>query len=140
LRVSRKTLVVLAAITWFVGGLVLLSKGLTHALDLRSTNLTMVVSGIGIAIGLVKAKYLFKHFCERNLRRIAELEAPRIWQFFRPGFFLALAAMIAAGALLSGLALASHTARIFVAGLDFALAVALLGSGLVFFRHPVTSQ
>ena len=140
MRASRKTLVVLAAITWFVGGVALLSKGVTLALDLRSTSIAVIAPLIGVAIGLVKTKYLFNHFCARNLRRIAEIEAPRIWQFFRPGFFLALAAMILAGAILSRLALASHTARIFVVGLDFSLAVALLGSGRVFFRHPVADR
>ncbi|MBT8081983.1 MAG: hypothetical protein KJP08_03750 [Gammaproteobacteria bacterium] len=140
MRASRKTLVVLAAITWFFGGFVLLAKGVTLASGLRSMSLAVIVPVIGVAIGLVKTKYLFNHFCERNLRRIAELEAPRIWQFFRPGFFLALVAMILTGALLSRLALASHPARIFVVGLDIALAVALLGSGLVFFRHRVADR
>ena len=140
MRVSHRTLVVLAAITWFAGGFVLLAKGATLALGLQSTSIAVMVVIVGAAIGLVKTKYLFNHFCERNLRRIAALETPRIWQFFRPGFFLALAAMITAGALLSQLALASELARIFVVGLDLALAIALLGSGLIFFRDPVAEQ
>jgi uncharacterized membrane protein len=139
-QVSRRTLVVLAAITWFVGGFVLLAKGMTLALGLHSTAIAMIVASIGVVLGLVKKKYLFNHFCERNLGRIAALETPRIWQFFRPGFFLALAAMILTGAILSRLALASDLARIFVVGLDIALAVALLGSGLLFFRRPAASR
>ena len=137
MRVSRKTLVVLAAITWFVGGFVLLSKGVTLALDLQSVTIALLVAVAGVALGLVKTRFIFNRACERNLNRIAALEAPRVWQFFRPGFFLALAAMIMAGALLSKLALANDVARIFVVGLDLALAVALLGSGRIFFRHPV---
>ena len=63
------------------------------------------------------------------------LPQPQLWQFFRPGFFVALAAMIAAGATLSRLAQGSYPFLLTVAALDFSLSTALLGSSLVFWQR-----
>jgi hypothetical protein len=90
---------------------------------------------LGLAIGVPKVIYMYNRFCRRNLRRIAALERPRIWQFFRPGFFVFLAAMIALGATLSRLALDSFSMLVFVVALDFSLATGLLGSMPQFFRQ-----
>lgn len=117
----------LAALTWVSGGIVLLAKGMS-----LTTSTTWFAPLIGIAIGVLKVKYLFNRFCRRNLDRIASLDDPRVWQFFRPQFFLFLAAMILLGATLSRLAQENFPLAIFVIALDFSLATALLGSSLVF--------
>lgn len=82
-------------------------------------------------------RFLFNRFCQRNLDRIAALESPRIWQFFRPGFFPALAAMIFCGALMSRAAVDSVGWLVFTVALDISLAIALLGSSHKFFLRPV---
>ncbi len=93
----------------------------------------------GIVAGSLKAKFLFSHFCRRNLDRIAALEAPRIWQFFRPQFFLFLTLMIAAGVTLAKLATVSFAMLVLVVALDLSLAIALLGS-LPLFRSYATKH
>jgi hypothetical protein len=138
-NVSARSLNVLAALVWYVGGIVLLLKGgslLAEAAALRPGLVwPWVAVGVALLAGGLKAKFLFSKSCEKNLARIAALERPRIWQFFRPGFFVALAAMILAGATLSRLAHGRYAMLISVAALDLALAVALLGSSTVFWRE-----
>jgi hypothetical protein len=137
--VSSRSLNVLAALVWYVGGFVLLLKGgslLAEAVSLRpGLAWPWVAVGTALLAGGLKAKFLFSRNCERNLARIAALEQPEIWQFFRPQFFVALAAMILVGAALSRLANNHYPLLIGVAALDLALAVALLGSSLVFWRE-----
>ena len=139
---SRETLVILAAITWFTGGILLALKGTGHALLLAETGsvLRWIAPALGIAAGLVKMRFLFNRFCQRNLDRIAALDVPRVWQFFRPGFFPALAAMILCGAWMSRAALDSHAMLVLTVALDFSLAIALLGSGHKFFLQRAGSR
>ena len=134
--VSHRSLRVLAALAWLSGGVVLLLKGTSLLLEALAQQpgdfLPWLAGGAGILIGVLKMKFLFNGFCRRNLDRIAALEQPKIWQFFRPGFMVFLAAMIVFGATLSRLALDNYPLLIGVIVLDFSLATALLGSSLVF--------
>ena len=136
MKTTRRSLVVLAALAWISGGIVLLAKGSSLAIEVFSqsptTSLGWLAPVIGIAVGLLKIKYLFNRFCLRNLDRIAKLDDPRVWQFFRPQFFLFLGVMILLGATLTPLAQGNFPLAIFVIALDFSLATALLGSSLVF--------
>ena len=137
--VSPRVLNILAALVWYIGGFVLLFKGgslLAEAVALKPGLVwPWVVMVLALLLGGLQAKVVFSRSCERNLARIAALEEPRIWQFFRPGFFVALAAMIATGAILSRLAHGHHVLLVGVAGLDWFLAVSLLGSSIVFWRE-----
>ena len=137
--VSARTLNILAALVWLIGGFVLSVKGaslLVEAVLLRSG---WFWPGLAIATGLVtgviQGRLLFVRNCHKNLDRIAALEQPKIWQFYRPGFFVALAAMIATGAALSRLAQGSYPFLLAVAALDLSLSTALLGSSLVFWQR-----
>jgi hypothetical protein len=139
LSASIRTLNILAALVWYIGGLVLLLKGGSLLLEAASLQpqlpwpwLTIVA---GPAIGLVKARYLFSKSCRKNLARIELLQRPKLWQFFRPRFFMALAVMILAGATLSRLAHNNYTFLIGVALVDLSLAIALLGSSYVFWKQ-----
>jgi hypothetical protein len=89
----------------------------------------------GLALGIIQATTIFARSCRKNLNRINNLENPRIWQFFRPGFFLALAVMISSGVLLNHWAQGTYFFMLGVAGLDFALSVSLLGSSYVFWTR-----
>lgn len=134
--VSHRNLRVLAALAWLSGGVVLLLKGTSLHLEALAQKpgdfLPWLAGSAGVLIGLIKVKFLFNRFCRRNLDRIAALEQPKVWQFFRPGFMVFLAAMIVFGAVLSRLALENYPLLIGVIALDFSLATALLGSSLVF--------
>ena len=144
LTVSARSLNVLAALVWYVGGIVLLLKGgslLAEAIALRPGLVwPWVAVGGGLLAGGLKARFLFSKSCKKNLARIAALERPRIWQFFRPGFFVALTAMILAGATLSRLAHDRYAFLLGVAALDLALAVALLGSSVVYWREKAFAR
>lgn len=139
LNVSRRTLYILAAIVWHIGGIVLLIKGTSLLLEADSLrpeqNWQWFFVPFGLLLGLLKARYLFSKFCRKNLARIDALEEPRLWQFFRPRFFLLLAVMVLAGATMSRLAEGHYRSLLGVATLDMSLAIALLGSGLIFWRQ-----
>ena len=119
----------------------LLAKGWHLALELNQFDTVWAWAAplLGLAVGVPKVIYMYNRFCQRNLSRIASLERPRIWQFFRPGFFVFLAAMIALGATLSSLALDSFGMLVFVVALDFSLATGLLGSMPQFFRQKAAA-
>ena len=89
----------------------------------------------GLLLGSLKAKYLFNKACKKNLIRIDAIEEPKLWQFYRPGFFIFLATMIALGATLSRLAHGDFPFLLSVAALDISLATALLGSSIVFWQE-----
>ena len=89
----------------------------------------------GLGLGTLKAKFLFSKSCQRNLARIDTLYQPRIWQFFRPGFFVFLSLMIVIGATFSQLADTNYFFLIGLAILDFSIAIALIGSSYIFWTQ-----
>jgi uncharacterized membrane protein len=139
MTVSARMLHVLAALVWYAGGIVLLIKGgslLAEAEALDPDRIWPWLAAIlGLLLGGLKAWFIFGKSIKGNLARIAALDRPRAWQFFSPGFFVALAVMIAAGASLSRLAQGSYPFLIAVAVLDLAIAVALLGSSIVYWQQ-----
>ena len=136
---STRWLKILAALVWYVGGIVLLLKGsslLVEAEALRpEQNWPWLAVVAGLFLGGLQAKLLFSKSCRKNLDRIAALERPKPWEFFRPGFFVMLTVMILAGATLSRLAHNNYPFLIGVGTLDLSLATALLGSSYVFWKH-----
>lgn len=140
---SPRTLKILAAAVWYIGSIILLLKAGQLLLEAEALNPGLgwpwAAVILGVALGALKAKYIFNRSCRRNLRRIDALEAPRIWQFYSPGFFLALALMITAGASLSRLAHGSYPFLIGVAVLDIAISSALLISSHVYWSRAAVS-
>lgn len=139
LSTSKKTLVILAGIVWYIGGIMLFRSGLElliQALEMRpDSSWHWLFLLLGLILGVIQASTIFARSCRKNIKRIRSLEEPRIWQFFRPGFFLALAGMITAGIVLDFLAQGKYFFLLFVSGLDFALTISLLGSSLVFWKY-----
>lgn len=139
MTVSRRTLNILAAVVWHIGGFVLLFKAgslLQEADSLRpEQNWGWIFVVVGLLLGGLKARYLFSRSCRKNLARIETLDQPRIWRFFRPRFFLVLTIMILAGTMMSRLAHGHYQSLIGVGTLDLSLAVALLGSSIVFWQR-----
>jgi hypothetical protein len=143
MSVSRGTLKILAALVWYVGAAALLAKaldllGTARALDPRPAT-TSVVLALGIIIGATKALFLFLPACQRNLRRIDHLREPRIWQFYRPRFFVFLALMVSLGMWLSRIAEGRYPVLLGVALLDVSLATALLLGSRGFWRSHQAS-
>lgn len=132
-----------AAVIWYGGGLALGLKGTSlvgDALAIRPGTLAAAVTvATGLAVGSLKARYLFLPACRRNLRRIAALARPRLWQCYRPQFFVFLALMIALGGTLSRVAQGTYGLLLGVAVLDFSLATALLAGGMGFWRPDARS-
>lgn len=141
--VSRSLLKALAALTWYVGGGVLLFKGTGYLVQAGGAGpaLPAVLSAVlGLTGGMLRGRTLFVRACRRNLRRIEALHEPRIWQFFRPGFFAALAVMIAGGAILAGLAETGYWGAVLVGGLELVIATALLTSSVAFWESAGRSE
>ena len=134
--ISNYTLKILAALIWYIGSIILLQKGnslLTEADMLKpGMGWPWQVAILGIFLGGLKAKFIFSKSCQKNLDRINSLVKPRIWQFFRIRFFVALTVMIFVGYTLSMLAHNNYPMLIIVALLDISIGIALLGSSYVF--------
>jgi hypothetical protein len=71
LTVSTRTLNILVAFVWYVGGIVLLLKGsslLAEAQSLRPEHGWLWLAAVaGPFIGGAKAKFLFSRTCQKNL-------------------------------------------------------------------------
>lgn len=142
MKTSKRTLVYLAAAVWYIGGIMLFRSGLELIIQTRGlkegTFWPVIFIALGIGLGVFQALVIFSRSCRKNLRRINLLEDPRLWQFYRPGFFLALAIMITSGVLLDHFAQGHYYFMLAVAAVDFALTISLLGSSYVFwtdFKH-----
>jgi len=144
LTVSTRTLNILAALVWHVGGIVLLIKGITLLVEAHMLRSEMYWIWIAIAagpcIGGLKGKFIFSKNCQNNLARIRSLDQPKVWQIFRPWFFVFLAAMITTGVTLSRLAHGNYYFLIGVTILDFSIAIALLWSSSIFWKQKAFSK
>lgn len=138
LVVSHRSLRILAALLWYIGSTVLLIKGgslLFEAKELKpEEGWSWQVAILGIFLGSLKAKFIFSRSCQKNINRIATLVQPKIWQFFRIRFFMALMLMVLLGVSLSMLAHNNYPMLISVALLDISIGIALLGNSYVFWK------
>jgi hypothetical protein len=137
--VSARTLNILAALVWYIGGIRLLQKGISLLAEANEMEPSLawpwIAGFVGLFLGGLKAKYLFTNSIRKNLIRIDGLSPPKVWQFFSPGFFAALTIMILAGVILSRMAHDNYPYLIGVAILDLGIAIALLGSSYVYWTQ-----
>jgi hypothetical protein len=137
---SPHTLKLLAAFVWY-GGVV--------ALCVKSVSLLLAANKIypgdswlwlaafgGVALGVIKAKYLFRRLCLKNLKRIDALEHPKLWHFYRIHFFVFLFTMVTLGSLLSRSALeqSNYFMLLVMAFVELSVGTALLGSSTFFWK------
>lgn len=136
LYTSHLMLKKLAALVWYIGVLVLAVKSSSLMLEVVKAGIhqfwIILAYAIGILIGWVKAKYMFETLCLKNLKRIYALKKPRIWQFYRPRFFVFLFLMVSLGKYLPGLIQGNNLMLILLAMLELSIAVALLISSQCF--------
>lgn len=141
---STRNLKILAALVWYTGSIVLLFKGASLLVEADALKPDQSWHWLAITAGLffggLKAKYIFSKSCDKNLDRINTLNQPKIWQFFRPGFFALLTIMILTGATLSRMAHNNYPFLIGVAILDISIAIALLGSSFVFWKQKAFAK
>lgn len=139
LNTSSLTLKRLAALVWYIGVVVLLVKStvLFLAADRIGAGLLLIILAVlsGLAIGWIKAKYLFIKMCDRNLKRINALKQPMLWQFYRFRFFIFLGLMVSLGAYLSKLAQGDYLMLIALATVELSIAIALLVSSYCFWKE-----
>jgi hypothetical protein len=138
LHSSTPTLKLLAFLVWSSGAVVLSYKSarlLLEALSINPNQLWIWLAVLaGLVIGVIKARYLFKRLCIKNLKRIDSLEEPMLWQFYRTGFFIFLIAMIILGSFISRMAHGSYPALLTMGIVEVSLATALLGSSSCFWK------
>ncbi len=137
--VSTRSLKIFAALVWYVGATILLLKGCSLLVEADALKpeegWPRLAAVAGLFLGCLKAKFLFNRSCQKNLDRIAALDRPRVWQFFRPGFFVVLTVMILVGVTLSRLAHNNYPFLISMAILDLGIGIALIGSSYVFWKQ-----
>ena len=138
LLTTQKTLKLLAAIVWILGGAILMLKGYSL---LKEANLIyydmLIISSLLIfafIVGQIQSKYIMENFCIKNLKRINGILEPKIYHFFEIRFFLFLTLMILTGVVLSMLASGNYLFLLAVGTLDLALSTALLKSSTLFFK------
>lgn len=138
MNVTRGTLKFLAAIIWYSGFIALAFKSYTLFAEAYGLNADFFLLGLMICLalllGVLKTKYIFIRSCKKNLKRIGNLEEPKIWQFYRIRFFIFLVSMITLGAYLSHAAHGHYWFVISVGVIDMALALALLLSSYLFWK------
>ena len=136
---STRTLILLASLVWYSGAVVLFFKSSKLLLEAQSinSNQTWIWLAVlsGLIIGGIKAKYLFKRLCIKNLKRIDALSKPKLWQFYRIRFFIFLLSMILLGSFISRLAHGNYPALITMAIVEISIATALLGSSNCFWKQ-----
>ncbi len=136
ISVSKRTLNIIAATIWFIGATILLIKSIAlmqRAEAIKPDKLWIFIPILlSLVFGSIKAKFVIRKSCNRNLKRIASLNEPKLYQFYSPAFFLLVLIMIAAGVTLGRFANNNFAFLISTATLDLSIAFALFG-GVYFY-------
>ena len=136
--ISNRLVMIIAAFVWVTGGVALLLKAFALVRSAYAINpdsiWVFLAPVLGIVAGAIKARFIFFHSCEKNIKRIKGLENPRPWQCFRPGMIIFLAVIIPTGAWMSRAAAGHFGALCFVCALDLSICVGLLASSVKFRR------
>lgn len=138
---SKNLLKYLAATVWYIGAFALFFKGFSLLIEasesIKNRNIIFWSVIFAFLIGVLKTKYIFKKSCIKNLKRIDALKEPKIWQFYKPSFFLFLAFVIFLGSYLSHISHGIFWLLIAVGTLDLALSFALFFSSIAFWEKRV---
>ena len=138
MKVSQRSLIIIAAIIWYAGGIALLLKGgalIKHVYLMDAESIwTVIASLVGIGAGLIKGSVFFSRSCKKNIERIKTITHPSVLQCFRPGMLIFLAIMISAGAWMSRAATGNYILLCLVGSLDLSISFALLTSSIVFWK------
>ena len=135
---SPRSLKLLAALVWYSGFVVLYIKSamlITEADRINTGQIwTWLAILAGFIIGGIKAKYLYRRLCIKNLKRINALKQAKIWHFYRMRFFIFLFSMIALGLFLSQWVDGNYSMLLTLALIEISVATGLLGSSHCFWK------
>jgi hypothetical protein len=135
---SHQVLKLLAAFIWLSGVVVLYIKGVSIFFEAESIKTESILSRLffilAIIFGFIKAKFLFKPVCIKNLKRIKSLKQPKLWEFYRFRFFIFLFSMVLLGSFLSHQAHDNYPLLITVLIIDISVGTALLTSSMCFWQ------
>ena len=138
MKVSQRSLIIIAAIVWYAGGIALLLKGgalIKQAYSMDAESIwTVIAALVGIGVGLIKGRFLFSRSCKKNIERIKTIAYPSVWQCFRPGMLIFLSVVIPAGAWMSRAATGNYLLLCLVGALDLSISFALFTSSSVFWK------
>ena len=138
MKTSPRIIENIATLVWVIGSIALIRKGFLLLIEADAINsqshLPPVSILVGFWLGIAKGKYVFAKSWLQNRERIYRLKQPKLWQFFTPGFFVALAVMITGGVFLSVISHGDFPLLIAVGILDLAIGTAL-ASGRFFFIY-----
>lgn len=136
---SSSTLKILASIVWYTGVIVLSRKSFFLLQAANEINPSLIYIGFAVLtaliVGVIKTKYLFIGLCVKNLNRINLLNNPKLWQFYRPQFFIFLISMILLGSYLSKIAQGNYIMLVSMAIIELSIATALLGSSYCYWKR-----
>lgn len=139
---SHQTIKLLAAFVWYIGFVVLFIKSYQLVFEAEQINpgqfWTWVSIVCGIIFGIIKAKYLYKKLCIKNLNRINIINHPKLWHIYRPHFYVLLFCMVSLGAYFSRQAHGNYEMLLTIAFVDISVGTALLGSSHCFWKEQNT--
>ncbi len=130
---SRKGLIILSGAVWALGGVMLFIRAVLMMDTWTPAGIAIVTAGL--AIGAIKSRLVLTKVARRNIDRVKTMSPDKkkicLFAFQPTASYLLIAVMIG-----SGLTLRSFFPHsIYIAGLYFAVGIALLDSGLVYFRN-----
>jgi len=135
---THQILKVLAALIWLSGIVVLYIKGANIFFEAQAEKPNSLITPFfvlfALVFGFIKARYLFKPVCIKNLKRINALKHPKLWEFYRFRFFIFLLSMVLLGSFLSHQAHGNYPLLITVLIIDISVGTALLGSSSCFWK------
>ncbi|MCM2271017.1 MAG: hypothetical protein NDJ18_00460 [candidate division Zixibacteria bacterium] len=126
--VSRRTLVITAAVIWGVVGLFLIFRAALYLTEVDSDKTTLVLASgtFGILLGLLKGKYIFARLAKQNVQRIDQLSPHKkkicIFAFQAWQSYLIVLVMIGLGMALR----VSPLPRVYLIGIYLLIGVGLL--------------
>ncbi len=128
-----------AAIIWGIGVMALLTKSSLIFMEAAKKGAPVMILALAAAaaviIGIIKSKTLFIPTCRENIHRIMGLKSPRIWQCYRPRFFLFLFLMVSFGTWAHGAASGSSGWLVLLGGLELSVSTALFLSWKCFLEQ-----
>ncbi len=139
ISVSKRTLNIIAAAIWFIGAGILLIKSIIliqKAEVIKPDKIWIIIPVLlSLFFGSLKAKFVIRKSCHRNLKRIDSLKEPKLHQFYSPAFLILVLIMIAAGVTIGRFASNSFAFLIGAATLDLSISVALFGGVYFYWRQ-----
>ncbi len=126
--VSRRTLVITAAVTWGVVGIFLIIRAALYLTEVDSDKTTLVLASgtFGILLGLLKGKYIFARLAKQNVQRIDQISPHKekicIFAFQAWQSYLIVLVMIGLGMALR----VSPLPRVYLIGIYLLIGVGLL--------------